>query len=239
VAFLENILLTIFIRLFETSKYSDIELVSTHRVYEVHRAVVCSWSTVINKSCDFNAAKADRIEAELDEHGMVKPSFNFGDADPQAVDCVVQFFYFWEYKVRPLLPSHIVDRDVLREGNGDPPEPEKTAPEGQLLVLHSKVFTLAHMYDIPRLRELSVTKFRAVAQVQWESDSLLDAAREAYSSTPSDVREMREAIVKTFCKHRSLLEQDHIKAFLIEMPDLSVDLLMHINQNPGPFHTHT
>lgn len=235
VAFLQNMLLTISIRLFETSKYSDMELVSTHKLYEAHRAVVCSWSTVINKSCEFNAAKIDRTGPELSEfgNGIIKPLFNFGDAEPQAVDCVMQFFYLWDYRIRPLVPSHTFDHDALREaGNGDSPgSGAATALEGSLLILHSKVFTLAHMYEIPRLRELSVKNFQAVAEVQWESDCLLDAAREAYASTPSNVWEMREAIVETFYAHRSLLGQDHIKAFLLEMPDLSVDLLMLMNKN--------
>lgn len=42
---------------------------------------------------------------------------------------------------------------------------------------------------------------------------------------------MREAILKTLFEHGRLFRQDNIKAFLLEMPDLSVDLLMHMDQN--------
>lgn len=199
---------------------------------------MCSWSPAINRSCEFNAAKLDRTGPELNDfgNGIVKASFNFGDDDPQAVDCVVQFFYLWDYKVRSLMPGRIFNQDVLREEDtGDSPRADDpTAPEGPLLILHSKVFTLAHMYDIPRLRELSVEKFQAVARLQWRSNCLLDAAREAYTATPSAVLEMRGAIVKTFYEHRELLDEDHVKRFLLEMPHLTLDILMYLNKPPHP-----
>lgn len=66
------------------------------------------------------------------------------------------------------------------------------------LVLHSKVFTLAHVYDIADLRKWSIDKFQLVARLQWKSECLLDAAREAYTATPPAVFDMREATVKTF-----------------------------------------
>lgn len=63
------------------------------------------------------------------------------------------------------MPGRIFDQDVLgEEDTGDSPGADDvTAPEGPLLILHSKVFTLTHIYDIPRLRELSIKKFQAVA----------------------------------------------------------------------------
>ncbi|KAH7231199.1 hypothetical protein BKA59DRAFT_409503, partial [Fusarium tricinctum] len=149
-----------------------------------------------------------RNRPELNDfsNGIIKASFNFDNADPQAVDYVVQFFYLWDYKVRSLMPRHILDQDILREKDtGDSPGSDNTtAPEGPLLILHSKVFTPTHIYDIPRLIELSIKKFKAVTQVQWESNSLLDTARETYTSTPSNIREIRKAIIKTLYKHRGL-----------------------------------
>ncbi|KAL9561329.1 hypothetical protein ACKAV7_014684 [Fusarium commune] len=64
-------------RFLDTGKYSDIELVSTDQLYEAHRAVVCSWSPVINQYCEFNAAKLDQTGPELNEfgNGIAKASF--------------------------------------------------------------------------------------------------------------------------------------------------------------------
>lgn len=205
-----------FLRVFHTGEYSDIELVSTDKLYEAHRVIVCSWSPVIKKSCEFNAGKA---------------LFNFGDADPQAVDCMVQFFYLWDYNLRSLMPGRVLDQHGPQEDETDvsPVAHNTTTPKGSLLILHSKVFTLAHIYDIPRLRDLCVERFQAVAQIEWESDCLLDAAREAYMSTPSHVREMRDAVVKTLFEHRELLKQDRIQTFLRQMPDLAVDLVIRMD----------
>jgi hypothetical protein len=69
----------------------------------------------------------------------------------------------------PLIISSVVanqnliykeDADELSAANGI------TVLEGALLILHSKVFTLAYIYDIPRLRQLSVDKFQAEAQLK-------------------------------------------------------------------------
>ncbi|KAF4451672.1 hypothetical protein F53441_5351 [Fusarium austroafricanum] len=219
-------------KLLSTGEYSDIDLISTHKVYEVHRAVVCSWSPVIKRSCEFNAINQDRAGPRMSksDNGIAKALFNFGDADPWAVHCMMQFFYSWDYEdTRPVFAGE-VDQNVRQEGDLGNCSP--TTDEGQLLILHSKVFTLAHMYDIPRLRELSVDKFEAVARLQWNSHGLLDAAREAYTSTPSDVPEMRGTIVKTFYENRELLDEDYVHEFLLGMPHLTLDLLMYINKHP-------
>jgi hypothetical protein len=81
-----------------------------------------------------------------------------------------------------------------------------TVLEGTLLILHSKVFTLIYIYNIPRLRQLSVDKFQAEARLKWETDCLLDTAREAYTATLSEVSEMREAIIDTFYNYPELLD---------------------------------
>lgn len=208
---------------FNTGEYSDIELMSTRKTYKAHRVIVCPWSRVIKNY-------------ELD---MGRPFFHFGKADPQAVDCMVQFFYLWDYNPRSLkslISDCILDQDGPQEDetNASLGANDATTPEGPLLILHSKVFTLAHIYDIPRLRDLSLEKFQEVARLQWRSNCLLDAAREAYTPIPSAALEMRRAIVKTFYEHRELLGEDHVKDFLREVHELAFDILMYINEPPSP-----
>ncbi|KAM0499009.1 hypothetical protein ACHAP8_005713 [Fusarium lateritium] len=174
-------------------------------------------------------------KAWLRENGITKASFNFGDVDPQAVDCMVQFFYLWDYNLGSLMPERILDQDGPQEDETDASwgADDATIPKGPLLILHAKIFTLAHIYDIPRLRDLSVEKFEEVARLQWRSNCLLDAAREAYTATPSAVLEMRRAIVRTFYDHRELLDEGQVKVFLREMHELAFDILMYMN-NPPP-----
>ncbi|RBR24107.1 uncharacterized protein FIESC28_03106 [Fusarium coffeatum] len=135
--------------LFHTGKYSDIDLISNNQIYEAHRSVVCFMSPVIYRSCEFNTAKLGRVESEPNksDHGTAKASFSFGDDDPEAVDCLVQFLYLWDYEVASPLSDDVLDRDESREDTDYSPLPDDnvTALEARQLLLHSKVFTLAHM----------------------------------------------------------------------------------------------
>ncbi|KAG8670756.1 hypothetical protein FPOAC1_003990 [Fusarium poae] len=221
--------------LFHTGRYSDIDLISDTKLYRAHRSIICSMSPVIDRSCNFNAAKHDRAGLELNksDHGTAKASFNFGDADPEAVDCLIQFFYMWDYEVNPSPAGDVLDKDKPRGDIDDSPvaDDETIALEARRLLLHAKIFTLAHIYDVPRLRDLSVKKLREVAGRQWRSTYLLDAAREAYAATPPDVLEMRKAIVQTFFDNRALLDEYYVREFLLEMPHLTLDIMLHMN-NP-------
>jgi hypothetical protein len=68
-------------------------------------------SPIIDRSYEFNTAKLERAgpEPNKSDYGTIKASFNFGDADPKAVDCLVQFCYLWDYKAIPSLGGDILD----------------------------------------------------------------------------------------------------------------------------------
>jgi hypothetical protein len=51
------------------------------------------------------------------------------------------------------------------DADNSPPE-EMVALDDSDLTIHSGVFTLARMYDIPRLKNLAVEKFQTLVQVQ-------------------------------------------------------------------------
>ncbi|TVY62432.1 hypothetical protein Focb16_v004064 [Fusarium oxysporum f. sp. cubense] len=224
--------------LFHTGKYSDIDLISDTKLYKAHRSIVCSMSPVIDRSCEFNAAKLDRVEPQGNgsDHRTARASFNFGDAEPEAVECLVQFLYLWDYEVVTAISGDAPDQDILREDDDYSPVTDKaTTLEARLLILHAKVFTLAHMYDIPRLRELCIKKFKGVAQQQWKSSYFLDAAREAYTATPTDILEMRKAIVEIFYENRALLDESRVQAFLLGIPQLILDIALYMNKPPTSF----
>ncbi|KAM5519398.1 BTB/POZ domain-containing protein [Fusarium oxysporum f. sp. phaseoli] len=198
--------------LFHTGKYSDIDLISDTKLYEAHRSIVCSMSPVIDRSCEFNAAKLDRVEPQGNgsDHRTARASFNFGDADPEA--------------------------DILREDDDYSPVTDKaTTLEARLLILHAKVFTLAHMYDTPRPRAPCIKKSKGAAQQQRKPSYPLDAAREAYTATPTDILEMRKAIVEIFYENRALLDESRVQAFLLEIPQLILDIALYMNKPPTSF----
>lgn len=110
---------------------------------------------------------------------------------------MVQFFYKRDYQAIPATYSN-------KEGEDESSTTDTTIPEGSLLILYSKVFTLAYIYNVAGLREIVVDKFYKLAQLEWRSKCLVEAAREAYNATPPNIPEIREAIVKVLCEHRKL-----------------------------------
>lgn len=111
-----------------------------------------------------------------------------------------------------------------------------TSPDDADLILHVKVYALAEKYDIPLLKALSLNKFEEAVRQYWDSDCLLDAAREAYTSTIQEDQGMRTAVVKTFYTHGELLDKEHVQELLQELPQFTYDLLMHHHElRTSPF----
>lgn len=208
-----------------TGIYSDLELVSAKKTYAAHRVIVCLRSSVISKSCDFKDVCAIR-----DDSGVcrkVEPlAFNFLDDDPQSVDCVVQYFYGLDYKRPDSTFGLNAGAEEIQSGETAEPIDIADSDDSDLL-LHVKVYALAEKYDIPPLKELSLSKFEEAVRKYWKSDHFSNAAREAYTSTVQEDEGMRTAVVKTFYAHEELLDKEHMRELLQELPQLTYDLLIH------------
>ncbi|GKU10259.1 unnamed protein product [Fusarium langsethiae] len=218
--------------LFNSDLYSDLQLISGEKSYAAHRIVVCFHSSVIR----------DKIITTLVES---KPGvtggftfankYRFEDDDPQCVDCVIQYFYRWNYEIPDQLqdvkmnhePEDIKDADSsLRNGS---------TVAGSELVAHVKVFALAEKYAIGPLKALSVSKFEATAQQHWGSHYLAEAAREAYKpNVPDNIREMRDSIVEFLHTRLHILREGPMKQLLLALPQLSLDLHMRRLTNTAP-----
>jgi hypothetical protein len=122
---------------------------------------------------------------------------------------------------------------MFKEDADDSAADDATSDDSHL-VTHVKVFTLAERYDIPPLKDLSLKKFEAAARLHWKSNYLVEAAREAYTSTISDVQEMRKAVIKILYMQQELLDEKHIKDLLLEVPQITFDLLMRFHDMAKP-----
>ncbi|RSL86666.1 hypothetical protein CEP52_015741, partial [Fusarium oligoseptatum] len=161
-------------------------------------------------------------------------SFNFLDDDPQSVDCVVQYFYRSDYEIPRPTPGTDDETDVIFKEDADHSAADDAASDDSHLVIHVKVFTLAEKYDIPPLKDLSLKKFEAAARLHWKSNRLVEAAQEAYTSTVSDVQEMRKAVIKILYMQRELLDEKHVKDLLLQVPQITFDLLMRFHEMAKP-----
>lgn len=207
-----------------TGIYSDLTLISSGETYAAHRAVVCLQSPVIFKSCehqDANRVKSSESSTSTPTNYL---TFNFLDDDPLSVDCIVQYFYKLDYNNTHSAPSP----------NAPDLPSDNPTPNGSDLVLHVKVDALAEKYDIPLLKALSLEKFETEAQQHWRSHYLLDALREAYTSTIEADQGMRTAGMKILFTRRELLDEDNIKELLQQLPQLTYDLLIYLNDMSNP-----
>ena len=97
--------------------------------------------------------------------------------------------------------------------------------ESSNLILHVKLYGLGEFYLIEGLKALALKKFRADAQRHWQTDDFLKAAEEAYTSTPSHDRDMRNEVLKAICDHPVLLDNEEAQN-VVRAPDLCFDLMM-------------
>ncbi|RKK65699.1 hypothetical protein BFJ69_g16055 [Fusarium oxysporum] len=178
--------------LFQTGDYSDIRLLCDNKTYNAHRVVVFCQSPYIKNGHNEHGSNSTGSGQAFGSRTNSTPEFRFWDRDTQAVDCVVQYFYRWDYEILGHARDAKVGTGVMHEDATD----DTMIPLGSDLITHVRVFALAEKYGIRPLKSLSVAKFEAAAQHYGKTHYFADAAREAYESdVPDNVREMRDSIV--------------------------------------------
>jgi hypothetical protein len=225
-------------RLLDTGIYSDLQLISNGKAYNAHRSVVCFHSPIIkDKIVPIPIPTANGYHHQQSFAFVYKYTFEDED-DAQCVDCIVQYFYRWDYKI--LGPDHGAnpEQGLMDKENTDSSPENADVDLGSDLITHVKVFALACKYEIDPLKSLSVAKFESEAQHCGKTHYFTDAAREAYSSDPTGcAREMRDSVVEFLHKRRHLLHEEHVKELMLDKPQLSLDL--HLRSpvgaaNPSP-----
>ncbi|SCO54687.1 uncharacterized protein FFNC_15626 [Fusarium fujikuroi] len=221
--------------LFETGDYSDLRLVLGQKTYKAHRVVVFYHSAYIR---DIHEQDGFSLMIRGQPFGPQdrKPAFAFENhRDARAVDCVVQYFYRWDYEI----PGHARDAKVntgmMYKEDACSSTEDVMSLDGSDLITYVRIFAMADKYGIHPLKSLSVAKFEAAAPHFENTDHFVKAAREAYDSdngVSDNAREMRDSIVEFICKRRYLLHEDHIKKLMLDEPQLSLDL--HLRYAPNP-----
>lgn len=147
------------VRLFNSDLYSDLQLISGDKSYAAYRIVVCFHSSVIR----------DKIITTLVEStpGVTGGftfvnKYRFEDDDSQCVNCIIQYFYRWDYKILDQ-PQDIMNHEPKDVKDADSSPRNGSTVAGSELVVHVKVFALAEKYAIGPLKALSVSKFEATA----------------------------------------------------------------------------
>ncbi|KAH7012520.1 uncharacterized protein B0I36DRAFT_436596 [Microdochium trichocladiopsis] len=135
--------------------------------------------------------------------------------DPLVVDAMIQYFYRLDYAV---------------------PVEQAQDQEDAGLLFHAKVYTLAEMYLVRGLKELAVVKFKTASLSQnWNTQGFLDAAKEAYTSTPETVRTLRQVVLETFAMRKELLDKEETQEVIKGTDGLAYDILFHFHQTQYNF----
>ena len=121
---------------------------------------------------------------------------SFPDEDLQAVGAFLEFLYTGEYTPRLVPdPSGKPDSFVLEEVEDAPDVDE----EGDQLLKHAQVYTLAQKLEVPQLRHLAHSK---IHRINSTAKGELRYARFVYKHTDREDKVIRQPIA-SFWAHRS------------------------------------
>ena len=114
---------------------------------------------------------------------------------------------------------------------GSAPSPAINCETGHFLI-HSKMFQLADMYDIPGLKKISTGKFREACSIAWDRPDFPEAIAHVYESTTEDQISLRGIVCNTISKHTILLENPRIRDLMTEINALVFGVLMKHTRRP-------
>ncbi|OJD15705.1 hypothetical protein ACJ73_08959 [Blastomyces percursus] len=89
-----------------------------------------------------------------------------------------------------------------------------------------RVYALADMFQMERLKEQAFGRFETKIQQLWISDMFIDYVKEVYSTTNSNDRMMRGAVVGIAVKHiRELWKKQQFRGLVREVGDFAEDMI--------------
>jgi len=140
-------------KLLGSSKLNDLKLVCEGRGINVHKAVVCPQSRVIEKLVTSVEARDSQIQ--------------MGSFDLATVERMVEFMYTGEYSIAAA--HEMIGRSQpgssTSDNNGQgpsSPQADEIEPTLQILRKHVRVNAIAECYDIPRLRDTATGKIQDI-----------------------------------------------------------------------------
>ncbi|CAF3556331.1 unnamed protein product, partial [Fusarium graminearum] len=220
---------------FDGESYADLTLISRDKQYSAHRVIVCPQSSVIERKLrsQFQSTKQD---PSCDSCGA-SPGyyFNFLEDDPQAVDCLIQYFYRQDYQSSCYSPKVKDSESCDAEHEVSVSLSEQDDIDDSHPILHVRVYALAELYDILTLKKLALEKFNKTIQENVQTHRFLSSVEEAYTSTVQEDRGLHDAITEFFYTHPNLLDEEKVQHTLQKTEDLSFDIVMywrHDRQKP-------
>ncbi|GAB1733057.1 hypothetical protein NU195Hw_g2318t2 [Hortaea werneckii] len=233
-------------RLLKNGSLTDLTVICGAYTHKVHKAILCAHSDYFAALPNFaegltNTIRLKAIGDDDDDEAC---------DDPEAIKLMVHYFYYLDYaatiatKISPPSEAKSASRDApspkRRKVNRSSPKRASTATLVSIshdgnMVMHAKVFAAAVKYQVAALSKLAAKKFKDAVKLNWRHDSFAEAIRIVYSTTPEDVRALRDVVTLTLDLHDyTLLRLDGVMQVVKENKAVMFDLLCK-GRRVGPF----
>ncbi|QDS69510.1 hypothetical protein FKW77_007081 [Venturia effusa] len=202
--------------LLDSGEYSDMSVTCKQKTFKVHKAVVCTRSRFFR-----NAMKNGTFK--VSDEGNLHPStlllhflrqsnetesetgkIDLSDDDPLAVEAVLRFVYQGSYS-------------ALAKDKED------------AMVLHTRVYNLADMYDIKNLKAVAASEFKKLANKNFKLPAFPLAIKEIYENCPADDKTLRDIVIQIVLDHYNILLEpnggDFASIKMTDLGDFAKDLL--------------
>ncbi|KAK0922068.1 hypothetical protein LTR91_005561 [Friedmanniomyces endolithicus] len=232
---------------YKTEEFADFTIICGPHTFRVHKVIICLHSEYFRSACRSNrfreGEKGELVlrtaQSEDDEDGACD--------DPEAVKHMTHFFYHLDYDAVPTeadvtnvpdSPSQVFAEPPRQLAAGHPfsnrrgrvitPHPQTTKPvikRDGTMAMHAKVFAAAVKYQIPALQAIAASKFTAAIRTNWDHDDFAEAAHTVYTTTPDEVRGLRDEVANTLAQHGGLLDKAEVEAVVCAIDGLAYQLL--------------
>ncbi|EGP89005.1 uncharacterized protein MYCGRDRAFT_17373, partial [Zymoseptoria tritici IPO323] len=191
-------------RYLASSQLSDFKIICGAHVFNVHKIILAAQSDYFEAVIcgGFKESIEGVIELRPFDHAQPDDTHD----DPAMVKILVDYFYLQDYEFEePCMPM------------------KRTASDD--MIGHARVFAIALKYGVPALKRAAVDKFQNTIKTQWSHNDFPSVIEEVYSSTPDEVRELREVVARTILKNPKSLQSKEVEATIRSIDGLAFDLL--------------
>lgn len=110
----------------------------------------------------------------------------------------------------------------------DPVEPHTsaTASRDSNLTLHARVYALGEFYGVAGLKSLALRRFEEEVGMFWDTESFVQAADIAFTSTPDGDKNLRQVVLGGLLEHRSLLTKETWRDLMKTTDGMAYDFVM-------------
>ncbi|KAI7457853.1 hypothetical protein KC351_g18463 [Hortaea werneckii] len=226
---------------------TDLTIVCGAYKHNVHKVILCAHSDYFAALPNFAEGKTNTLHLKA----IGDDEDDEACDDPEAIKLMVYYFYHLDYTATidstasPLNTPETKSARVMPTPKGQKVNKASSrlttfrtlasSSRDSDMVMHAKVFAAAVKYQIAALSKLAAKKFEDAVEVNWRHETFVEAIRIVYSTTPGDVRALRDVVTTTIHRHDdTLLKLDGVLQVVKESKEVMFDLLCK-GRGLGPF----